>query len=80
MSTHQNDKSLSLHINDNEEKEEKLSIQEKMQALRIGWEEICPADERAEPKGALQNADKWVRKLKRQCDSLTLKSKCTRND
>ena len=79
MSTHQDDKSLSLHIDDNEEKEEKLSIQEKMQALRIG-KRSSPADERAEPTGSITECGKVGKKLKKQCDSLTLKSKCTRND
>ena len=51
MSTYQDDKLLSLHTDDNEEKEEKLSIQEKMQALRIG-KRSWPADERVEPKGS----------------------------
>ena len=51
MSTHQDDKLLSLYTDDNEEKVEKLSIQEKMQALRIG-KRSWPADERVEPKGS----------------------------
>ena len=75
MSNHRDDKSSSSHTDDNEESEENLQYPGK-EASYEEWEEFYE-QQMGRANMEIQNVDKLVRKLKKQCDTLTHKQKRT---